>query len=125
LRTRPEINPRKIGLIGHSEGGVIAPMVAARNPEVAFIVMMAGSGVPGDELLVEQSRLISEAMGTNHEKGLKDAEEEREILTVVKQEKDETVLDRKLREKLAGKVPEAQLGMQIKLEKIAGWILAR
>lgn len=42
LKTRREVSSRKIGLIGHSEGGVIAPMVAARNPDVAFIVMMAG-----------------------------------------------------------------------------------
>jgi pimeloyl-ACP methyl ester carboxylesterase len=54
LKTRAEINPRKIGLIGHSEGGVIAPMVVARNKDVAFIVMMAGTGVRGDEVLVAQ-----------------------------------------------------------------------
>src|SRR5271157_1417584 len=59
LKSRPDVAGR-IGLIGHSEGGIIAPMVAARNPDVAFIVMMAGSGVPGDQILVEQSRLIAE-----------------------------------------------------------------
>jgi uncharacterized protein len=56
LKTRPEVNAKKIGLIGHSEGGVIAPMVAARNADVGFIVMLAGSGVPGDQILVEQGR---------------------------------------------------------------------
>ncbi len=45
---------RKIGFIGHSEGGIIAPMVAARNSEVAFLVLLAGTGVPGDRLLMEQ-----------------------------------------------------------------------
>jgi hypothetical protein len=113
LKTRSEVDPRKIGLVGHSEGGVIAPMVAARDRDVAFIVLMAGSGVPGDELLEEQVRLISEAMGRSHDKATKDAAEEREVLTLVKQEKDGRVLDKKLREKLAGKVPEAQLGLQV------------
>ena len=61
LKTRPEADPQKIGLIGHSEGAIIAPMVAARNPDVTFLVMMAGSGVPGDEILVAQVLLISEA----------------------------------------------------------------
>ena len=56
LKSRPDV-AGPIGLIGHSEGGIIAPMVAARNPEVAFIVMMAGSGVRGDELLVMQGEL--------------------------------------------------------------------
>jgi len=114
LKTRTEVDPRRIGLVGHSEGGVIAPMVAARNPDVAFIVMMAGPGVRGDELLPEQARLISEAMGTKHAKAVEDAVEEREILKLVEQEKDAAILERELREKLAGKVPETQLGMQVK-----------
>ena len=63
LKTRPEIDARRIGLIGHSEGGVIAPMVAARNRDVAFIVMMAGTGVPGAEVLATQRRLITAAEG--------------------------------------------------------------
>jgi len=112
LKTRAEVS--KIGLIGHSEGGVIAPMVAARNHNVAFIVMMAGTGVPGDQILVEQTRLISELMGASHEQASKDAEEERELLAMVKQEKDQTVLDKALRKKLAGKLPDAQLGVEEK-----------
>jgi uncharacterized protein len=50
LLKRPEIDPQHIGLIGHSEGGAIAPMVAVRVPEVAFLVLLAGPGVPGDEI---------------------------------------------------------------------------
>jgi pimeloyl-ACP methyl ester carboxylesterase len=63
LKTRREIDPTKIGLCGHSEGGLIAPMVAVRSPDVAFLVLMAGPGVPGTELLRLQSRKIAEAMG--------------------------------------------------------------
>ena len=115
LKTRPEADPRKIGLIGHSEGGVIAPMVAARNPAVAFIVMMASTGVPGDEVVAAQGMLISQAGGMSREQAEKNAAEEREILTLVKQEKSDAVLEKKLRERLAGKVPQAQIGMQIKV----------
>ena len=113
LKTRPEVNQHKIGLIGHSEGGVIAPMVAARNPDVAFIVMMAGSGVRGDAIITEQLRLIEEANGKSHEQAEKDAAEEREVLALVKQEKNEAVLENELREKLAGRIPKAQLGAAI------------
>lgn len=63
LKTRKEINKRKIGLIGHSEGGVIAPMVAANSKDVAFIVLLAGTGVPGDQILLEQQTLIGRAAG--------------------------------------------------------------
>ena len=77
LKTRPEVDPRKIGLIGHSEGGIVAPMAAARNPDVAFVVMMAGSGVPGDQILPAQLILISEAAGVSHDDAEKDAAEQR------------------------------------------------
>ncbi len=56
LATRPEIAHDRIGIVGHSEGGIIAPMVAARSTDVAFIVMMAGPGVRGDSLLILQTR---------------------------------------------------------------------
>ena len=112
LKTRPEADGRKIGLIGHSEGGMIAPMVAARNRDVAFIVMMAGPGVPGDQILLEQSRLIAEAGGASHEEALKQGAQLRELLALVKADNDTAATDRKLREKLAG-VPEAQAKAQI------------
>jgi len=63
LRSRSEIDPAHIGLIGHSEGGLIAPMVAARDPAIAFIVLMAGVGVPGREDVLAQVRAINEASG--------------------------------------------------------------
>jgi len=114
LKTRPEVDPHRIGLIGHSEGGVVAPMSAARNSDVAFIVMMAGPGVPGDEILPEQLILISEAAGKSHEEAEKDAAEQRTILALVEHEKDDAALEKQLREKLSGKLPEAQIQTQIK-----------
>jgi uncharacterized protein len=114
LKTRPEIDPHKIGLIGHSEGGIIAPMVAARNSDVAFIVMMAGSGVPGDEILVAQVQAIAESSGKSHDEAVKDGAREREIVAIVKTEKDPVILEKKLRDKMAEDGLEAQLGVEIK-----------
>lgn len=54
LRSRPDVDTRRIGIVGHSEGGLIAPLVAARDPELAFIVMLAGPGVRGESILAEQ-----------------------------------------------------------------------
>ncbi|HVG43476.1 MAG TPA: alpha/beta fold hydrolase [Longimicrobium sp.] len=64
LGTRREVAPRKIGIAGHSEGGMIAPMVAVRAPEVAFLVLLAGTGLPGDSILKMQGRLIARSAGT-------------------------------------------------------------
>ncbi len=63
LKTRKEIDKKRIGLIGHSEGGIIAPMVASGSSDVAFIVLLAGTGIPGDELLLAQQKLIGKASG--------------------------------------------------------------
>ena len=88
-------------------------MVAARNPDVAVLVLMAGPGVPGDGILAAQTLLISEAGGLSHEAAEKDAAKEREVLAIVKTETDATAIKKTLREKLAGTMPEAQLGAEI------------
>lgn len=56
LQSRPDLKGVSIGLIGHSEGGMIAPMVAARNKAVKFVVLLAGPGVPIPELMIQQSK---------------------------------------------------------------------
>jgi uncharacterized protein len=65
LLARQEIDKKKIGLIGHSEGGIIAPMVASRTKEVAFIVLLAGTGISGAEVLLLQQELIGRAAGVS------------------------------------------------------------
>ncbi len=65
LKSNQHADIKNIGLIGHSEGGIIAPIVAARNKSVAFIVLMAGTGISGGELLLLQQELIARGMGTS------------------------------------------------------------
>jgi len=55
----------KVGIIGHSEGGLIAPMVAAEMPDLAFVVLLAGPGIKGDSLLLLQQFLIGKANGSS------------------------------------------------------------
>ena len=63
LRGRSEIDPKRVGVIGHSEGGVVGPLAASRSDEVAFVVMMAGTGVTGAEVVQRQSIEIDRAAG--------------------------------------------------------------
>jgi len=63
LLSRPEIDKKMIGLAGHSEGGLIAPIVASRNSNVAFIVSLAGPGVSGYDIIIRQTRDIQTASG--------------------------------------------------------------
>lgn len=58
-----EVDPAKVGILGHSEGGTIAFLAAAEEPRVAFILSMAGMTVSGAELLVEQNRALMTQQG--------------------------------------------------------------
>ncbi|QCE40378.1 alpha/beta hydrolase family protein [Psychroserpens sp. NJDZ02] len=67
LQTRKDIDSSKIGLIGHSEGGLIAPIVASTNPNVAYVIMLAGPGVNGQKILQSQSKKIAKLQGVTDE----------------------------------------------------------
>ena len=103
LKTRPEIDSHKIGLAGHSEGGVIAPMVAARNQDVAFIVMMAGTGLPGGEISVAQAAASLDAAGAGHEAVAQAAAKQRRVVDLFMHESGDA-----LKQKLAAEgIPES------------------
>jgi pimeloyl-ACP methyl ester carboxylesterase len=67
IKSRAEFVNSPIGLIGHSEGGLIAPIVASQKGLVDFIVLMAGPGVPGDQLLLTQQRDLRTLAGESEE----------------------------------------------------------
>jgi len=67
LRTVEEVDPDRIGLIGHSEGSMLAAMVAARDPRTAFVVSLAGPGVTGYDLLGRQNERVFTAAGMDPE----------------------------------------------------------
>ena len=96
LKTRKEIDPKKIGLIGHSEGGLIAPMVAAQSADAAFIVLMAGPGISGEEILHLQSGLIARAGGVNEAAIAKNLALQKKMFAVIKAEKDNAAAAKKL-----------------------------
>lgn len=127
LKTRNEIDKTKIGLIGHSEGGMIAPLAALQSSDVAFIVMMAGLGIPGDSILYLQGELIQRAEGTSEEEIQKSVKLQREIFSIVKNNNDNEKLDKDLRDKFYAEYsvmpeeeksklgdPEVYINMQIK-----------
>lgn len=74
LRAHEKIDTRNIGLIGHSEGGLIAPMVAAEDNEIGFIVLLAGPGVNGFEILKDQGRRLAFAEGATPEEVKQESE---------------------------------------------------
>jgi fermentation-respiration switch protein FrsA (DUF1100 family) len=115
LKTRAEVDPHRICLVGHSEGGIVAPMVAARNPAVAFIVLMAAPGVPGDQILAAQNAVALKGAGKNTEEIERALAADRDVFALLKSENGADGLEKKVREKLAGLVPESQIEAQVKI----------
>jgi pimeloyl-ACP methyl ester carboxylesterase len=67
VKSLPMIDTNKIGLLGHSEGGLIAPMVAARNKSVAFVILLAGPGIPITQLMALQNEMVLKSAGISQE----------------------------------------------------------
>jgi pimeloyl-ACP methyl ester carboxylesterase len=107
LKTRKEVNQKQIGLIGHSEGGVIAPMVAAKSPDVAFIVMMAGTSITGEEIIQLQSALIAKAQGASDAQVAKSQAMRASMFAVLKQENDPATAEKKIRDILTQATAES------------------
>jgi len=83
LRTRSEIDPAKIALVGHSEGGIIAPMVAASAPRVAAIALLAGSAKRGYEVTLFQQKAALDGLKMSEEEKNKKVAQQREIMDTV------------------------------------------
>ncbi len=96
LKSRKEINPKKIGLIGHSEGGVIAPIVANLSLDVAFIVLMAGPGLPLEEILYKQAELIGRGENIREELIVKERSLQENMFSIIKKERNNVIAKSKL-----------------------------
>jgi len=96
LRDRKEINKKHVGLAGHSEGGIIASMVAAGSREVGFMVLLATPGVPGKEILVMQQKELAKAAGVSDSVINEIEKMNRTCYNIVLGNKDETEMKNKL-----------------------------
>ncbi len=101
LKSRKDIDPKQIGLVGHSEGGMIAPMVASRSADVAFIVLMAGPGVNAEEAFAAQVSALARANGAGDEAVAWRLKLLREIFNVMKEERDDAAALQKAHERRA------------------------
>ena len=98
LKTRKEINIDKIGLIGHSEGGLIAPFAANQSDDISFIIMLAGTGVPGVEILKLQTELILRANGMEETKIKEQVESSSKAYQIIIDEPDSAKAYQKLKD---------------------------
>jgi hypothetical protein len=89
LKDRKEIDTKKIGMVGHSEGALIAARAAMESPDVAFVVMLEGPGVPCDQVLYQQAALILKASGASDEAVAAKHAEQEQIFSILRKERDD------------------------------------
>lgn len=123
LKRRPDINAARIGLIGHSEGGLVAPLAASRSEDIAYIGLLAAPGVPGDQILLRQTDDVLRSAGSSEAEIERARATNARIYATMKAERDSALLAQKARailtEALAADSPETreQAGGQAHIER--------
>lgn len=97
LKTKPDVDIKKIGLIGHSEGGMIAPLVASNDQSISFIVLLAAPGIPCSDLLLEQNYLVGKIQGMTEEQLEKAQKTNQSLYEIVKTTKNSSDIKPKLK----------------------------
>jgi len=97
LRSHPNIDAHRIGLLGHSEGGMIAPIVAFRIPPVAFIVLMAAPAIPAVDMLVSQVVAFTALQGLNGQHTRHEVRLAKKTYAIVRNEPDNAIAAEKIR----------------------------
>jgi fermentation-respiration switch protein FrsA (DUF1100 family) len=98
LKTRKDVNPKKIGLAGHSEGAIIAPIVANESKDVSFAILLASPGMTGEKLLYLQGAAINRANGMDGKTIEKNEAIQKKLFSVAMMEKDQAKAETKLQE---------------------------
>jgi len=96
LRSRPEVARARVGLLGHSEGGVIAPLLASQDRSIAFLVLLSAPGVPGDSLLLLQNEALERASGRRDDMSEWNRALQRRLFAAVRAARDTNGLDASL-----------------------------
>jgi pimeloyl-ACP methyl ester carboxylesterase len=101
LRAHADIDPKRIGMVGHSEGGVIGPLAATQSTNIAFLVLLAGVGVPMEALLIRQGRDVARVMGAGEDSIAHNTEFQRRLFQIVRNEPDHPQAEKLLRAAIA------------------------
>ncbi len=126
LKTQNEIDTHNLGLIGHSEGGMIAPMLAANDSNLSFLVLLAGTGLPGKDILLLQQGLIAKANGVSKKDRKAAHKTNKEVFAIMQSSQNtneirvqlrkyfDKIIDEKAMEKLPqGMSKQVYIGMQL------------
>jgi hypothetical protein len=116
LTRRADIDSKHIGVIGHSEGGIIAAVAASRSSSISFVVMLAGTGVPGIQVLRLQEDMILHAAGVDASAIARNRAAADMMVDVIQSDPDNQAALAKIRsrlEEMRSPMPDAAIQAQI------------
>jgi pimeloyl-ACP methyl ester carboxylesterase len=119
LEGHARIDPARIGLLGHSEGGIVATLAVAEEPRIKFIVLLASTGVPGETIIVEQVRLGAMAAGAPKAVADAAAREQATVLKAALEAGRSADPEQALLEHLRRKPPSSMAGLPAKQREVA------
>ncbi len=96
LRSRKGIDARRTGLLGHSEGAIVAALLAAKDRNVAYTVLLAGPGVKGEQLILRQTVLLQRSMGVPEKDIARGQAQARRIYSILRSKKDTATVRKEL-----------------------------
>ncbi|HVH50318.1 MAG TPA: alpha/beta fold hydrolase, partial [Candidatus Bathyarchaeia archaeon] len=96
MKSRKEVDAKRLGVIGHSEGGILASLVATRSQDMHWLVLLATPATTGENMLLRQSELIARAGGLPEEQITHSLEFDRKAYAAVREEKNPAALEKRL-----------------------------
>ena len=117
LESRPEIDHRRIGLCGHSQGGIVAPLCAAQSDDVSFVICLSGTGLPGDVNFFAQQRAISRAEGATEAEWQENLGDLQKLVGLIRARAERADLEPVVRAMISKQIDERTRGMDSVVEK--------
>ena len=119
LKSREDIDHRRIGLFGHSQGGIVAPLCASQSDEVSFIISLSGTGLPGDMIFFAQQKAVSRAEGAMEVEWQEDLGSLRKFVGLIRSRAERTDLEPVVRAMISRQIDRQTRGMGSAIEKKA------
>jgi len=121
LRSRLDVDGKKVGIVGHSQGATLGALVAARDPNIAFVVMLAGYAIPGKVLVAEQIRRMAIVDGQSPGAANQTFNLNRRVYDAIAVSRDQSDAEARVRKVLAATRPppaEADSSLAIQFARI-------
>jgi len=117
LKSRADIDHRRIGLCGHSQGGIVAPLCAAQSDDVSFVICLSGTGLPGDVNFFAQQRAISRAEGATEAEWQENLGDLQKLVGLIRARAERADLEPVVRAMISKQIDERTRGMDSVVEK--------